>query len=364
MALKKKKYYSSDRIRKYKALYYIVIGQRSNGKTYDWKAKLLTRRAANSNFTGAYIRRLDVEIAPKNLSTLFDAHEIEKIFHGKFNAVEYRSRAFTLVYKENGIIVSKDDKPFCYAFALNTWEAQKGADRGTVQTICFDEFMTRKVYLSDEFVIFQNILSSIIRDRDGAEIFMLANTVNKFCPYFKEMGLTRIDQMKQGDIDLYEYGDSGLKVAVEFCAESENTKDVKKYFAFDNPQLQMITTGTWEIALYPHCPIDVEEKDLFKRFFIFFNNQKVCGDIVKTKDRFFILYHFHTSEYKPDEKDVIYLEQHDGCMMHCKYLTEKPTELHNLITKLIAYEREFYAGNEVGEVVRNWKLNCAMNKHI
>lgn len=364
MALKKKKYYSSDRIRKHNALYNVVIGQRSNGKTYDWKDRLLDRRAKNDNFTGAYIRRLDVEIAPKNLSTLFDSHDIAKKFKNRFNAVEYRTRAFTLVYKEDGVIVAKDDKPFCYAFALNTWEAQKGADRGEVQTICFDEFMTRKVYLNDEFVIFQNILSSIIRDRDGTEIFMLANTVNKYCPYFKEMGLTRVEQMKQGDIDVYEYGDTGLKVAIEFCAESENTNEVKKYFAFDNPQLQMITSGTWEIALYPKCPIDVEKKDLFKRFFVFFNNQKVCGDIIKTKDQIFILYHFHTSDYEPTEKDVVYLEQHDGFMLHCKYLTEKPTELHSLIVKLISYEREFYAGNEVGEVIRNWKINCAMNKHI
>jgi len=364
MSLKKNSYYSSKKIRKYGALYNVVIGQRSNGKTYDWKANLLDRRSKDNDYTGAYIRRLDVEIAPKNLSTLFDSHDIEKIFHGKFNAVEYRTRAFTLVYKEDGVIVSKDEKPFCYAFALNTWEAQKGADRGEIKTICFDEFMTRKVYLTDEFVIFQNIISSIIRDRDGSEIFMLANTVNKYCPYFKEMGLTRIDQMKQGDIDIYEYGDSGLKVAVEFCAESGNTKDVKKYFAFDNPQLQMITTGTWEIALYPKCPIDVNRDEIFKQFYIFFNGQKICGDIVKTKDRLFILYHMHTGQYEPNEKDVVYLEQHDGCMLHCKYLTEKPTELHTLITKLIAYEREFYAGNEVGEIIRNWKLNCAMNKHL
>ena len=66
MSLKKNSYYSSKKIRKYGALYNVVIGQRSNGKTYDWKANLLDRRSKDNDYTGAYIRRLDVEIAPKN----------------------------------------------------------------------------------------------------------------------------------------------------------------------------------------------------------------------------------------------------------------------------------------------------------
>lgn len=361
---KKEKYYSSDNIRKKNATYNMVIGQRSNGKTYDWADRLLDRRSKQSDFTGAYIRRMEVDVLPKNLTTLFDSHDIAKIFKNKFNAVEYKSRMFTLVYKEDGVTLAKDDKPFCYAFALNTWESAKGADRGHIHTICFDEFMTRRLYLHDEFVIFQNILSSIIRDRADVEIFMLANTVNKYCPYFKEMGLTRIEEMQQGDIDVYTYGDSGLSVAVEYCAESKNTAAVKHIYAFDNPQLEMITTGTWEIALYPHCPISVSNSDIYKKFYIKFNGKTICGDIVKTSDMLFILYHEHTSNYKPTNKDVIYLDQHDGCIMHCKYLVEKPTELHKLIASLIGFEREFYSDNTVGEVVRNWKLNVAMNKVV
>lgn len=361
---KKNEYYSSENIRKKGATYNMVIGQRSNGKTFDWSEHLLDGRVKNPEYTGAYIRRMEVDVLPKNLATLFDSHDIDKKFKGKFNAVEYKSRAFTLVYKENGITLAKDDSPFCYAFALNTWESAKGADRGKVHTICFDEFMTRRLYLHDEFIIFQNILSSIIRDRPDVEIFMLANTVNKYCPYFKEMGLNRIEEMKQGDIDVYTYGDSGLSVAVEYCSESKNTSKVKKFYAFDNPQLEMITTGTWEIALYPHCPISVTNDQIIKKFYIIFNKKIICGDIVKTKDRLFILYHEHTSKYEPTEKDVVYLEQHDGYVMHCKYLQEKPTDVHKLIVSLMNYEREFYSDNTVGEVVRNWKLNVAMNKVI
>ena len=39
-------------------------------------------------------------------------------------------------------------------------------------------------------LFFMNVLSTIIRDRENIKIFMLGNTVNKYCPYFDEMGLT------------------------------------------------------------------------------------------------------------------------------------------------------------------------------
>lgn len=357
------KYYSSKKIRKLGAIYNMIIGQRSNGKTYDWKQNAL-EDYRDKKSRSAYIRRFDTEIAPKNLSTLFDSNDIEKIFNGKWNAVDYKKHQFTLCVKIDGEIVMKDEEPFCDVYALNTWEASKGADRGYVSSICFDEFMTRRAYLTDEFVIFQNVLSSIIRDREDVTIFMLANTVNKYCPYFKEMGLTRVENMQPGDIDLYSFGETGLTVAVEMCAESKNTQKVKKFYAFDNPQLDMITKGTWEVALYPHSPCKFTKKEILKRFYIIFNNKIIAGDIVKTDEKFFIFYHLHTGRKPPDEEwndylknEIVYLEQNDGYFLHQKYLNDAPTEYHQLINKMIRMEREFFSDNQIGEIIRNWKLN-------
>ena len=351
------KYYSSKKIRKLNAIYNMIMGQRSNGKTYDWVDNLLNDYNKRGD-RGAYIRRYDAEIAPKNLMKLMDGHDIEKITNGKWNSIEYKRNQFTLCIKVDGEIVMRDEQSFCDVYALNTWETSKGADRGEVKTILFDEFMTRKAYLTDEFVIFQQVLSSIIRDRDDVIIFMIANTVNKYCPYFKEMGLHDVENMKPGEIELYNFGESGLSVAVEMCAESENTKKVKKFFAFNNPQLEMITTGKWEIALYPHSPCKFTKEEVLKRFYIVFNNKTIAGDIIQTKTHFFIFYYFYTGFHKPDENDIIYLEKHDGYIMHAKHLTDTPTEYHRLIAKLINNEREFYSDNEVGEVVRNWKINA------
>lgn len=350
------KYYSSKKIRAYKALYNMIIGQRSNGKTYDWCDTVLHNYKERGERC-AYIRRYDIEILPKNIKTLFEPHDIEKIFNGKWNSTVYKSRGFYLCLKVDGEIVFTDDVPFCDTYALNTWEASKGADRGEVTEILFDEFMTRKIYLYNEFVLFTQLLSSIIRDRDTAVITMIANTVNKYCPYFKEMGITNIEKMNPGSIDLYTYGESGLTVAVEYCETSKNTKKVSKYYAFDNPQLKMITSGEWEIALYPHCPFSVVAKDIIARFYVHFNKKYLAGDICSFPDEnvIFILWHEHTG-HTPTKEDIMFVEQYDGYYTHAVGLNNT-NELFQLASSLIKSQQEFYSTNEVGEIVRNWKVN-------
>src|SRR5699024_9979680 len=126
-----------------------------------------------------------------------------------------------------------------------------------VKTILFDEFISRTGYLTDEFVLFTNVISTIKRLRNDVKIFMLGNTISKFCPYFQEMGLVHILQQPVGTIELYEYGDSGLKAAVEYVAPNlhKGKKESDVYFAFNNPKLKMITEGAWEMEIYPHLPL-------------------------------------------------------------------------------------------------------------
>lgn len=363
-------HYSLERIKSLHAVFNMIIGKRSNGKTFAWKTDLLEGYSNDRKYRGVYIRRKDTEILPKNISMLFELPEVDAVtgepvkqiadyFDGEFNDYEYRNRAFTLIHRdENGEIDKRDSQPFCFTCALATWENRKGIDVGEVRSICFDEFMTREPYLRDEFVAFMNVLSSFIRDRDTATIYMLANTVNKYCPYFEEMGLYKVDEMEEGTIQLYRMGENGqTSIAVEMCSGSEGSHKVDKYFAFDNPQLEMITAGSWEIALYPHCPCEMTKEDIVHRFYILFNNKCVAGDIMQDDDHLFILYHMHYPEREFTKDDILYLPTNDGYLNHCKFVSDTPTEVHKLIHRLICTEREFYATNEVGEIVRNWKQN-------
>lgn len=161
------------------AIYRLIVGQRSNGKTYS-VCRHIIEDYFNEGKRGAYIRRYEESITPKNLQSLFNPHLqlIWELSEHKWNSIFYRAKEFHLcAIDSEGKIIAKDDTAFCITAAINTSENTKGEDRGEVHTIVFDEFMTRSGYLNNEFVRFMNLLSTLIRDRENAVVYMLANTV-------------------------------------------------------------------------------------------------------------------------------------------------------------------------------------------
>lgn len=344
------------------AIYRLIIGQRSNGKTYS-VCKHIIEDYFKEGKRGAYIRRYEESITPKNIQSLFNPHLklIWDLSEGKWNAIFYRAKEFHFCsIDSDGKIIAKDDTAFCISAAINTAENTKGEDRGEVQTIVFDEFMTRSGYLNNEFVRYMNLLSTLIRDRESAVIYMLANTVNKYCPYFSEMGLKNIEKLPQGEIAVYSYGSSDLTVAVEYCDEVQATKQTaSKYFAFDNPQLQMITKGEWEFQIYPRPPYKILEEDKVLTFYIQFADQLLTCEIIHSSlkqysNDIFIFVHPQTKDIDIDDNTIMYVTNFSSCRMHVRYLKDKPTRAHELICDLISRKSVCFSDNDTGEVFRNW----------
>lgn len=247
-----KDYYSADKILAEGSTYNVIIGQRSNGKTYDCVSRALDE-FIKTGAPSVYIRRYDESITSANIFKLCGAHISNLIImsNGEYNNFDYKNRTFYLTYVDttNGK-VTKRSEPFLYCVGLNSWEHKKGQDRGFVKYIIFDEFLTRDTYLNDEYAKFMNLLSSLIRDRTGTIIFMLGNTVNKFCPYFQKFKIN-MSEIKQGYIYNFKYGATTL--SLEYCREYENTSKVNNtYFDFPEKSLDMIKKGYWEIDSYPH----------------------------------------------------------------------------------------------------------------
>lgn len=347
------------------AVYRMIIGQRSNGKTYS-----VCRHIVENYFSrgerAAYIRRWDEDIQPKNLASLFAPHYelIEQLSCGEYNSVAYRAKEFHLVHiDEEGKVDKRDPIAFCVTASINTAEHTKGQDRGEIHLILFDEFMTRNAYLTNEFVQYCNLLSSLIRNRDNCVIYMLANTVNRYCPYFKEMGLKDVESMPQGQVYLYNYGNADLTVAVEYCDPVKSTEKVaSKYFAFDNPQLEMITSGAWELMMYPRPPYKIFEDDIKYRFYIQFGEAMLCGEIVhpshgaNTSD-FFIFIHPQTKDIEIGDKTVLYTDSFTTSRCHVRFLKDQPTNAHKIIADLILKKAVCFSSNETGEIFRNWLIN-------
>lgn len=375
MAKKEKiKYWEIWNVLSKDAQYNIIYGERSNGKTYGTLNYCLQCYFTDgSEF--AYIRRWDEDLVGKKGESLFNGliknGVIRKLSKGKWNHVVYKSRAYYMAFIDDEGVITTDVKPFAYAFALTQHEHYKSNSYPNIKNIVFDEFLTRGVYLPDEFIIFQNVLSTLIRLRDDVKIFMLGNTVNKYCPYFKEMGLSRIRDQKIGTIDVYNYGDSGLRVAVEYSDMPTKDKKSNKYFAFNNPRLNMIKNGAWEIDLYPHYPRDIyagidQYKDIKFMFYIEFEgNVLQCEVIYKEKDIndkinpcYFLFVHPKTTPIKEDENPLIYSQEPNPRANYRRRLTKATSNIERKIQRFFAKDKVFYSDNETGEIMRNYLLWC------
>ncbi len=142
-----KKYYSLDNILKCNAHYNLIIGERSNGKTYSVEEYGIKDYAENKNQM-AIIRRWKDDFTGKRGEQMFSALVnnglVEKYTNGLWNNISYRSsRWYFSRFDEKLDRMVLDSEPFCFAFALSSGEHDKSISFPKVKTILFDEFLTR-----------------------------------------------------------------------------------------------------------------------------------------------------------------------------------------------------------------------------
>lgn len=357
------KYYSLKNILSYDATYNVIFGERSNGKSYsvhDYAAERFQKYGEQL----AVVRRWQDDFTGKRGTTMFDgivkSGRLAEITNGEWTDIYYYSSRWYFCKKDEKGNRITHEKPFAYGFAITSQEHDKSTSYPEITTILFDEFLTRTSYLPDEFVLFCNVLSTIIRQRTNVKIFMLGNTVNKYCPYFKEMGLKHVQEMEQGDIDIYRYGNENLTVAVEYCkSNGREGKPSDFYFAFDNPKLNMITGGAWEIDIYPHCPLRYRPCEVAFIFFIEFESAMLQCEVITTEKGYFLYIHEKTTPLKDEDADFLYSLSRFSYKWNIRRNLLKPEdELGNKIKWFFVNNRVFYQDNEVGEIVANYLKCC------
>ena len=359
----KEEYYSLDRIKELKCQYNLIFGKRSNGKTYAVLYEGL-KNYVEKGKQMAYLRRYREDFVGKRGQVLFNAlvssGAVSKLTNGKWDNVKYMSSQWFLAKKDpKSDKMLADSTPFCYGFSLGQMEHDKSTAYPDVTTIVFDEFISRIGYIPNEFVMFMNVLSTIIRQRDDVKIYMLGNTVNKYCPYFSEMGLGHIEEMEPGKIDVYGYGESKLRVAVE-RTKNHNVEGRKSdvYFAFNNPNLQMITGGAWELDLHPHLPRDYNDENIVFKFFIVFNDQIIQCEVLDFDDCSFIYCHRKSTPIRRPDTDLIFSEEYDPRPNHVRNIRRTDNRAAIKIGSYFRNDAVFYQDNDVGEVVRNYLMFC------
>lgn len=352
----KTEYYDPSKILAEESTYNVIIGQRSNGKTYSFVDLALEEFLKNGT-PSVYVRRYDESITSSNIFKLCAPHIDTLIImsNGEWNNFEYKLRTFYLTQVDDKGKVVKRSEPFLYCCGLNSWEHKKGQDRGFVKYVIFDEFLTRDTYLNDEYAKFMNLLSSFIRDRVGTLIVMIGNTVNKFCPYFSKFKINMKD-IKQGFIYNFKYGETTL--SLEYCKESSNTSKVnKKYFDFPEKQLEMIKKGYWEISSYPHLyNHKIDDCRLIESIYIHFSEHVMRWDLLMDENNNVISFLSPSNFDKALNSKKIFITQDSLTLMDYRmcFGDIPKNKLTQELMKSWNNHKMFYATDDCGDIFENW----------
>lgn len=180
-------------------------------------------------------------ITKRKMRKLFD--DIEKMCLDYLGSLIY--------YNGQGeFYIERDGEKIVVGFVTCIEDAyiDKGIPFNKVKVILFDEFIDYE-YMKDEIPMFRHTIANIVRDEEkqGVIIYMLGNTVSKYCPYFEFFGFN-INNIKQGEIGIIratQGGTAAFEYTKSRVVEADGVKK-SKYFGFDGIGSDMILHGIWE----------------------------------------------------------------------------------------------------------------------
>lgn len=354
--MSKEKYYSSKKLRKVNCNYYIIIGQKSNGKSFDIKS-LLLKEALEEGRNFAYMRRWSHDRTANKVEKYFSDEEL-------FTVNDFKPYTEVQCYTDNIYLGTRDDKGkqtrdklVGYSVALSSETHHASLAYPNVYNILFEEFITDSGYLGQEEVtIFNRLASTILRRRPDTHIYMIGNTINRFCPYFSEFNIN-INEIKKGEIVYITYHDpvedKDIKIGLEYCDD-----------IFSNPLVfgksaRMINGGEWQVNHVPLVRRDTRADQLIFKFYVKKEHSIYKCLVLYAEDErqpYIFVYPFTGKESNITKNDRYFTDTVEmQQLLHNKYLTNL-LKCDILITELFKLDRICYSDSLTGtefEIIRN-----------
>lgn len=248
MVIKKnnEKFYNAKDILALNADYNIIYGTRTGGKSYQAKEYVFDKKRLANNEEFILLKRFDVESKRLLAQKYFEDYPVEKKTGGKI--IDCYGNEIRLCSTDK-----KEKKTIGYYMSLSGSAHWKSTSFPNVATIIFEEFFSKSYYLDNEPSLFLHFVSTIARNRK-IKVFLIGNTISRFCPYIDAWNLYGIMKQKAGTIETY--SQDGVSIAVEF----DGTKKENKMF-FGNDKKSIIE-NEWESDAYPRLEKKYEEYEV------------------------------------------------------------------------------------------------------
>lgn len=295
----KQVHYNIDNINKEDALFNLIYGEKSNGKSYQVKNKECVEHYLKTGNRFILLRRWREDISNLWIEQYFADVDIAKLTDNKYNCIScYRKVLYLSIYDENTGKIQRVEK-IGYVMALSTEQHMSSASFLDVDRIIYEEFMERGNYIPNEPDRLMIFYSTIDRKRGTTKLYMVGNSITRVCPYTQAWGLDKIfRKLNQGQIatKIIHNENIDVKIAIEYCMSSGG-----KTLAIGNAS-QMIDKGAWQTFPQPKLHKSIKEyKRLFQFGFLYKGFKFLC-DLIEdkeTKEICWFIYPY-TKEFKDD----------------------------------------------------------------
>ena len=355
-----KDHYSPLEVIKTNTPYILSYGGRNIGKTFAWLILILATWQLK-DYKSVIMRRMAETLKTSKASQMFT-----KVFNSgivpnkkEYAGISYRTGMWR-GYWEDDKGKKIYDEPFCYSFALSSAiEMNKGvSDIEHLGIILFDEALTADNSLTDEWMRFQNAMSTLIRENSQACCVLCANTVSWVAPYFREFGIQDVRKIKQGTIKVFKCLDE-TAVTLEYCNDVivNRKKKItdKRFFGFKTGTSDMIRQGGWEIHSYQHLTremIEDRHRELITRdIYIAHENEILCLELY-VMDDFGPLVNVRPADNFDLGKVIYVVGDHTDPRYH--HRPNPSNKIDKLIWTLYHNNRFYYADNLCGEIVKKF----------
>lgn len=232
-------HYNIDNILKKNTLFNLIFGEKSGGKSYQAKTKLLIKNYLVTGKRFILLRRWRDEIKNLNVEKYFSDIDIQSLTDNAYDSIScYRGEIFFSKYDTAKGKCVRGEK-IGYAIALSQEQNFSSVSFLDVNVILFEEFMSRTNYLANECDKLMIFYDTVDRKRGVCKLWLLGNTISRSCPYITKWSLLNIiSNMDKGSIVEVPINNN-LKLSIEYCIPTGQ----KVYAVGDSAK--MIGGGDW-----------------------------------------------------------------------------------------------------------------------
>lgn len=305
---------SSKKIMSLDGNYNIILGPRSNGKSFGTKNGVVSA-CFREGCKMALIRRNDLENKDNILQNYFLDCNVEAITNGEYDSiVAWRKDLFFAKYDpDTGKYIK--GRQLGRGFSVSAVMHTKSGVYVNYKYAIYEEFVSMSVYLQNEPYLLMQTISSIFRNHDG-RVFMVGNTITPLCPYFGEWGLKNIPNMKQPQIDTYTMkNEDGTECIIKVFMTEATDKKSNMFFGHNKE----IHGGAFHTDTHDHVEGDIQNANIIYTVVFCCESRKFLAQFMELNGAHFWYISPKTSEIQNNTRTIGDLRTQSD--LHTKGLT-------------------------------------------